>query len=60
MSIKKMMDVISPAVIPTARRNKEAAREAPEDPRLTMPRETINARKVRPQATFCELLLDES
>jgi hypothetical protein len=50
MSIKKLIEVISPAKIPTTRVNREATREEFEYPRLTIPRETINARKVRPQA----------
>jgi hypothetical protein len=50
ISIKKIMEVTSPARIPTQRVNKEATLEAPADPRLIIPRETINARKVRPQA----------
>jgi hypothetical protein len=50
MSIKNMIEVISPARIEIPRVHREATLEAPEDPRLTIPRETINARKVRPQA----------
>jgi hypothetical protein len=50
MSIKNMMEVISPARIEIPRVHKEATLETPEDPRLTIPRDTINARKVRPQA----------
>jgi hypothetical protein len=50
MSIKRTMDVKSPARLPKVTVNKEAPREAPQDPRLHTDNDTSSAKKVRPQA----------
>lgn len=44
------MVVISPARLPNARMSKEAKRDAPQDPRLQMDKDTHSAKNVRPQA----------
>lgn len=51
-SIKKTIVVIRAARPPTPRVKKDATRDAPEDPRLAIARDTIKARKVRPQAVI--------